>query len=141
WGYIYHPLIGILNQLFECIGLYFMTNTWIANPSINMFAVSIPIILYYIRPYLIIFISAIQNIPCEVEYTSLLDGATRFKKLKYITLPMVWTTVKIAFILAISGSLKAFDQIYIITGGGPAQSTELMATYMYNNTFMVYRYG
>ncbi|HLR24157.1 MAG TPA: sugar ABC transporter permease [Pseudogracilibacillus sp.] len=141
WGYIYHPQIGILNQLLEGIGLGSWTNSWLADPSINMYAVSIPIIWNYIGPYLIIFIAAIQNIPSEVEEAALLDGATGFKKLKYITLPMVWTTVKIAIILAISGSLKAFDQIYIMTGGGPAQSTELMATYMYNNTFMVYRYG
>src|SRR5699024_2535804 len=93
------------------------------------------------RSFCIIFIAEIQNITREVEEAALLDRATGFKKLKYITLPMGWTTVKIAIILAVSGSLKAFDQIYIMTVGVPSQSTELMATYMYNNTFMVYRYG
>src|SRR5699024_2464635 len=88
-----------------------------------------------------IFIASIQNIPSEIEEAASIDGATGFRKLFNITLPMMWTTIMVAVVLAISGSLKAFDQIYIMTGGGPAQSTELMATYMYNNTFLIYRYG
>src|SRR5699024_9575287 len=84
-----------IKSILEGIGLGSWTNSWLADPSINLYAVSIPIIWNYIGPYLIIFIAAIQNIPSEVEEAALLDGATGFKKLKYITLPMVWTTVKI----------------------------------------------
>ena len=90
---------------------------------------------------MIIFIAAIQNIPSELEEAADIDGATGFQKLIHIILPMMWTTIKIAIVLCISGSLKAFDQVFVMTGGGPAQSTELLATYMYNNTFMIYRYG
>src|SRR5699024_2932581 len=114
---------------------------WLSNPSINMYAVSVPIIWNYIGPYLIIFIAAIQNMPAEIEEAALLDGATGWKKLIYIILPNMWTTIKVVIILCISGSLKAFDQVFVMTGGGPAQSTEILATYMYNNTFVVYRYG
>lgn len=58
-----------------------------------------------------------------------------------ITPLMVWSTVVVTIVLCISGSLKAFDHVIVMTGGGPAQSTEPLATYMYNSTFSVYRYG
>lgn len=141
WSYIYHPQFGIVNTVLNAIGLDSLARPWLADPSVNMYAVSIPIIWNYIGPYLIIFIAAVQNISTEIDEAAQLDGATGMKKTYHITLPMMWTTMKVAVILAISGSLKAFDQIYIMTGGGPAQSTELLATYMYNNTFMIYRYG
>lgn len=141
WGYIYNPQFGIVNSVLTSIGLESWTRAWLADPSVNMYAVAVPIIWNYIGPYLIIFIAAVQNIPSEIEEAASLDGATGFRRLYYVTLPMLWTTIKVAVILCISGSLKAFDQVFIMTGGGPAQSTELMATYMYNNTFLIYRYG
>ncbi|QGH36799.1 ABC transporter permease subunit [Gracilibacillus salitolerans] len=141
WGYIYNPQFGIVNSFLTAIGLESWTRAWLSDPSVNMYAVSIPIIWNYIGPYLIIFIAAIQNIPSEIEEAAKMDGANGAKKLFYVTLPMMWTTIKVVIVLCISGSLKAFDQVFVMTGGGPAQSTELLATYMYNNTFMTYRYG
>ncbi|MFF2890814.1 MULTISPECIES: carbohydrate ABC transporter permease [unclassified Paenibacillus] len=141
WGYIYHPQIGILNQLLETLGLDSWTRAWLSDPKINMFAVSIPINWANIGPYLIIFIAALQNISSEVNDAAKIDGAVGSKKLFYVTLPMIWDMVVVAIVLCISGSLKAFDHVIVMTGGGPAQSTELLATYMYNNTFTVYRYG
>ncbi|KAA0965090.1 sugar ABC transporter permease [Sporosarcina sp. ANT_H38] len=141
WGYIYDSQIGVVNAVLTAVGLESWTRAWLADPTVNMYAVSIPIIWNYIGPYLIIFIAAIQNIPSELEEAADIDGATGFQKLVHIILPMMWTTIKIAIVLCISGSLKAFDQVFVMTGGGPAQSTELLATYMYNNTFMIYRYG
>ncbi|SHN34664.1 carbohydrate ABC transporter permease [Gracilibacillus kekensis] len=141
WGYIYNPEFGIVNAFLETVGLETWTRAWLSDRSVNMYAVAIPIIWNYIGPYLIIFIAAIQNVPNEIEDAAKIDGANGLKKLIYVTLPMMWTTIKVAVVLCISGSLKAFDQVFVMTGGGPAQSTELLATYMYNNTFVIYRYG
>ncbi|MDI4649326.1 carbohydrate ABC transporter permease [Cohnella hashimotonis] len=141
WGYIYHPQIGILNFLLEQFGLGSWIRDWLGDPSINMYAVSAPVIWANIGPYLVLFIAAIQNISSEVEDAAKIDGAVKSKWLYMIVVPMIWDTIKVAIVLCISGSLKAFDLIYIMTGGGPAQSTELLATYMYNNTFEVFRYG
>lgn len=141
WGYIYHPQIGILNFLLEQFGLGSWIRDWLGDPRINMYAVSAPVIWANIGPYLVLFIAAIQNISSEVEDAAKIDGAVKSKWLYMIVVPMIWDTIKVAIVLCISGSLKAFDLIYIMTGGGPAQSTELLATYMYNNTFEVFRYG
>lgn len=141
WKYIYHPQFGILNYLLESVGLESWTRAWLSDPAVNMYALSAPIIWQNIGPYLIIFIAAIQNLPSEVDDAAKLDGAVRHRKLFYVTLPMIWNMIKVVVIMCIAGSLKAFDMIFIMTGGGPARTTELLATYMYNNTFAVYRYG
>ncbi|CDQ39022.1 MULTISPECIES: carbohydrate ABC transporter permease [Virgibacillus] len=141
WGYIYDPELGVINAVLRAVGLESWTKSWLSDPSVNMYAVAVPIIWNYIGPYLIIFIAAIQNIPSEMEEAAMIDGASGWKKLIYIILPNMWTTIKVAVVLCISGSLKAFDQVFVMTGGGPAESTEILATYMYNNTFLVYRYG
>ncbi|TCZ77116.1 sugar ABC transporter permease [Paenibacillus albiflavus] len=141
WGYIYHPEIGLINYILQQIGLSSWIQDWLGDPSINMYSVSMPIIWANIGPYLIMFIAAIQNIPSEVEDAARIDGAVGAKRLYLVVIPMIWNMIKVAIVLCISGSLKAFDLIYVMTGGGPAQSTELLATYMYNNTFNIYRYG
>lgn len=141
WGYIYHPQIGILNFLLEGIGLDSWKKSWLSDPKVSMFALMVPIIWNYIGPYMIMFIAALQNISPEIEDAAQLDGVGPVRKLFAVTLPMIWDTVKVAVVLCISGSLKAFDLIYVMTGGGPAHSTELLASYMYNSTFNVYRFG
>jgi len=141
WGYIYHPQIGILNFLLENMGLASWKKAWLSDPKISMYAIMVPIIWNYIGPYMIMFIAALQNISPEIDDASQIDGVGPVRKLFVIILPMIWDTIKVAVILCISGSLKAFDLIYVMTGGGPAHSTELLASYMYNNTFNVFRYG
>lgn len=141
WGYIYHPQIGILNFLLEGVGLESWKKAWLSDPKVSMFALMVPIIWNYIGPYMIMFIAALQNISPEIEDAAQLDGVGPVRKLFAVTLPMIWDTVKVAVVLCISGSLKAFDLIYVMTGGGPAHSTELLASYMYNSTFNVYRFG
>lgn len=141
WGYIYHPQFGIANYVLEMLGLESWTRPWLSDPKVNMLAISIPINWANVGPYLVIFIAALQNISPEIHDAAQIDGSTGWNKLTQITLPMVWSTVVVTIVLCISGSLKAFDHVIVMTGGGPAQSTELLATYMYNSTFSVYRYG
>lgn len=141
WSYIYHPQIGILNLLLDKVGLGTWKHAWLSEPKYAMYMLMVPLIWNYIGPYLIMFIAALQNIPGEIDDAAKLDGASPSRKLFAITLPMIWDTIKVAVVLCISGSLKAFDLIYVMTGGGPAHSTELLASYMYNNTFTVYRFG
>ncbi|MBD8497811.1 carbohydrate ABC transporter permease [Paenibacillus arenosi] len=141
WSYIYQPQIGLLNGILSFVGLEEWNRAWLSDPSIAMWMIAIPIIWNFIGPYLIMFLAALSSIPQELNDAAAIDGATRTRRLFSITLPMIWDTIKVAIVLCISGSLKAFDLIYVMTKGGPAHATELLASYMYNNTFNVYRYG
>jgi raffinose/stachyose/melibiose transport system permease protein len=141
WQYIYHPQIGILNFLLDALGLGSWKLQWLSDPNIAIWSLTPPLVWSFVGLYLIIFISALQNIPGDIHDAARIDGATGVRKLVSVTLPMIWGTIQVAIILCISGSLKSFDLVYVMTKGGPAHATELLATYMYNSTFSSYRYG
>lgn len=141
WQYIYHPQIGILNFLLDALGLESWKLEWLSDRKIAIYSLIPPLIWSYVGLYLIIFMSALQNIPGEIHDAAKIDGVSGARKLVTITLPMIKNTVQVAVILCISGSLKSFDLVYIMTKGGPAHASELLATYMYNSTFTTYRYG
>ncbi|MFW5433008.1 carbohydrate ABC transporter permease [Paenibacillus apiarius] len=141
WSNIYHPQTGLLNAALSAAGLEDWRRAWLSEPGIAMWMIAIPIVWNYIGPYLIMFLAALHSIPAELDDAAHLDGAIGLRKLGLITLPLIWDTLKVAIVLCISGSLKAFDLIYVMTNGGPAHATELLASYMYNSTFTVYRFG
>jgi raffinose/stachyose/melibiose transport system permease protein len=141
WSTILNYNIGILNRVLIFLGLENLALNWLGDPKIAMYTVSAVIIWQFIGLHMIIFLAAIQNIPGEIGEAADIDGASEIRKLFSITLPMLWPTVMTAVVLCISGSMRSFDLVYVMTQGGPANATELMATYMYNKTFEVYKYG
>ncbi|WP_066191463.1 MULTISPECIES: carbohydrate ABC transporter permease [Gracilibacillus] len=141
WRMIYNSEYGLLNNFLEGIGLGFLQQNWLGNPSWAMVAVCLTIIWQFVGLYFIIFLSALQTVPGEILEAADLDGASEWQKTRHIILPSIRHIILISIILCISGSLKTFDLIYVMTSGGPANSTEVMATYMYNKTFEGLRYG
>jgi multiple sugar transport system permease protein/raffinose/stachyose/melibiose transport system permease protein len=91
--------------------------------------------------YMIIYLANLQKISPSVLEAAQIDGASETQMLGRIILPSMIGTIATTAILAISGSLKAFDLIYAMTGGGPAHFTEVIAIYMYTSTFKYYKYG
>lgn len=141
WGMMYNSRRGLFNQLLTAIGLDEWTQNWLGDPKWAMISVCITIVWQFVGLYLIIFLAALQNIPREIFDAAEIDGASGFKQTIYITLPMIWETIIVAVILCISGSLRTFDLIYVMTSGGPGHATEVMAMYMFDQTFSSTRYG
>jgi raffinose/stachyose/melibiose transport system permease protein len=141
WGMMYNSRRGLFNQLLESVGLGQFTQNWLGDPEWAMISVSITIIWQFVGLYLIIFLAALQNIPREIYEASEIDGASGFKQTFHITLPMMRDAIIVAVILCISGSLRTFDLIYVMTSGGPGHSTEVLAMYMFDKTFSSTRYG
>ena len=90
---------------------------------------------------MIIFIAGLQTIPPSMIEAAIIDGATERQILGRIILPQMVNIIFTTAIFAISGSLKSFDLVFAMTGGGPAHYTEVIAIYMYVNTFKYYKYG
>jgi raffinose/stachyose/melibiose transport system permease protein len=141
WGMIYNQDAGMLNWLLRSIGLESWIKPWLDDPDIVMYSVTVPIVWQYIGFYLIIFLAAMQSINSEVYEMAELDGATGFKKMLHITLPLLNPTIKIAVMLCIAGNMKAFDSIFVMTGGGPGSSSTVMAQYAYDTSFKAYKLG
>jgi len=141
WSTILNSQVGIVNTILNNIGLEKFAHDWLGDPKYAMYTVSAVIIWQFIGFYMIIFLAALQNIPEEIMEAANIDGAGEVRKLFFITLPMMWDTIMAAVVLCIAGSMRSFDLVFVMTQGGPAHATELMATYMYNKTFSIYRYG
>lgn len=141
WNMLLNSEFGFVNQLLKMIGLGSLAQNWLGDPKLSMISVCVTIIWQFVGLYLIIFLAALQNVPGEVLEAAQIDGASGWKRTVFITIPMIWDTIILAVILCISGSLRTFDLIYVMTNGGPAHSTEVMAIYMYEKTFSSMKYG
>lgn len=140
WLKIYHPTNGILNSLLESLGVA-NPPAWLAEPSLVLLALFIPILWQYAGFYILIYYAALKNIPASLEEAAKIDGANAFQIAFKIKLPLVMEVVKVTVVLAVVGSLKYFDLIYVMTDGGPNGASEVMASYMYHTAFRTYDFG
>ncbi len=140
WLRIYHPTNGIVNSFLESIGI---TNppAWLAEPSLVLFALFIPILWQYAGFYILIYYAALKNIPASLVEAAKIDGATSFQIAFRIKLPLIMEVIKVTIVLAVVGSLKYFDLIFVMTDGGPNGASEVMASYMYHTAFRAYDFG
>lgn len=113
----------------------------LGNPKTALMTVIMVIAWQFVPFYMVYCMAAYTNISLDVYEASLIDGATKGQYFWRIALPLLMPSVKSAAILSMVGSLKYFDLIYVMTGGGPGTATELMATYMYKNSFSQFNMG
>lgn len=106
-----------------------------------LYAVICVVAWQYTPFYMVFFLAGYSNINIDIYEASIIDGATRGQYFSYIALPILRPVISTACILSLIGSLKYFDLIYVMTGGGPGTATELMATYMYKMSFSNFRMG
>ncbi|MCM3595484.1 sugar ABC transporter permease [Metabacillus idriensis] len=139
WMLMLDPLNGIINQLVSLFG--FENVEWLSQSHTAMFAVLLVIIWQFSPFYMILFKAAIVGIPEELYEAAEIDGANAFTKFFRITFPLLMPTIVSSSILAIVGSLKAFDIFYVMTGGGPNHGTELLGTYMFKQAFINFNMG
>lgn len=137
WNIIYLQ-DGLLNTVLNKLG--FLSGTWFSWPNYLgsgnvMLAVSIPLVWQFIGYYMVIMFSAIAGIDSEIFESAEIDGANGFQKALYITMPLIKNTLLVCLTLCISGNMKAFDNIYVMTSGGPGSASMVMAMYGYNTSF------
>lgn len=129
---IYNHRNGLLNEILVKLG--FERIVWLTEKS-SLYMVAIPTIWSYVGFYFVIILTAIGKIPDDFYEAAKLEGVTGFQRLTRITIPLIITDLKTCLVLAITGALKIFELVYIITRGGPARSSEVLGTYMYQKAF------
>lgn len=140
WIKVYNPSNGILNAILMNLGVK-NPPAWLADPSLVLLAIFIPILWQYAGFYILIYYAALKNIPESLIEAAKIDGATPTQIALKIKLPLIKEVVVVTVVLAIVGSLKYFDLIYVMTGGGPNGASEVMASYMYKLAFSSYDFG
>jgi multiple sugar transport system permease protein len=135
WGF-YSPQIGPLNPLLQGLGLinepilFFVTHT-------NALAATVFLIVWkFVGLYMLILLVGLQSIPTEVYEAAAIDGAGRWQTLRRITLPLMRPSLALALILSVTGSLLAFDQFYLLTKGGPDNTTVTIVQLIYQQAFV-----
>lgn len=140
WIKIYNPTNGMLNQILVMIGID-NPPAWLADTSLVLYAIFVPILWQYAGFYILIYYAALKNIPESIIEAARIDGATPLQVALKVKLPLVMGVVKVTIVLAVVGSLKYFDLIYVMTGGGPNGASEVMASYMYKLAFSSNNFG
>ncbi|MEC5186841.1 sugar ABC transporter permease [Geobacillus thermodenitrificans] len=140
WLRIYHPSNGMLNKFLMSLGVDDPPN-WLADPKIALYAIFVPIIWQYAGFYILIYYAALKNIPSSIIEAAVIDGANPWQIAYKIKLPLIAGVIKVTIVLAVVGSLKYFDLIYVMTGGGPNGASEVIASYMYQKAFRSFNFG
>lgn len=139
WSFMYEPKNGFLNSILNIFGFEsqrFLSSTTYALPSIV--AVSVWLVVGY---NMIIFLSALKEVPKELYEAADIDGASSIQKFFFITLPQIKNTSVFIIIVTTIGSFQVFDQIQVMTNGGPARSTEVTVFRIYDQAFTMYNFG
>lgn len=135
---IYKYEYGLLNYIITLFG--YDKQVWI-TPKTAIFLTLIPVLWQYIGFYFVIFLTGISKIPEDIYESAMLDGITPVKKIIYITIPMLKDVLISTIVLVVSGCFRVFDTVYVITKGGPMNSSQLLSTYMYQMAFEKYNGG
>ncbi len=141
WGFIYDPNIGALNELLRILGLSSWRHAWLSDEKIVIYAIAAVHIWVGIGQSVVLFVAGLQNIPQDVLESAALDGATSWKQLVHIIIPMLRPTTLIVLVLTTIGGFKSFDFVYVMTGGGATHSSEVLSTLLYKEAYAYSDFG
>lgn len=138
---IMNPTNGALNQFFRAIHLDGLALNWLGDPKIALISVIIVNIFQWMGFSMVTYYAGLMSLPDDVYEAAKIDGAGFWRTTFSITLPMLKGTTNVLIILGIVGSLKTFDIVKLLTGGGPGRSTTVMNTYLYEKAFKDFNAG
>ncbi len=141
WLKIYNPSYGILNVVLRSIGLESWAKIWLGEVETALGAAFIPTLWQYVGYHMLLMYAAIKSVPTEYREAAMIDGASEGQINRYIVIPYIKPILKVCTIFAVTGSLKSFDLIYVLTNGAPLHSTEVPSTLMISMLFLRNRYG
>ena len=138
---IYDPNFGPINGILNGLQLQGLARDWLGDPALSLLSVIAVVCWQNIPFYMLLFLAGLSNMPGELKEAAKLDGASESVLFWKITLPFLSGTIRTGVILSLIGSLRYFDLVYVMTGGGPSGSSEVMATYMYRTVFSSFNIG
>ena len=135
WAWMYNPTQGFINKVLESLGLDSWTHAWLAEPKTALYAVFVAALWQGVGQPMVLFLAGLQTIPADPYEAAIIDGAKQYQSFWYITLPLLRETFIIVIATTMIASMKVYDIIYGMTGGGPAESTQVLSSWMYYQTF------
>ena len=133
--------VGIINYILKCLGLISQNVDWLTSPKTAMFAVIAANVWIGIPFNTILISTGLTTIPQELYESASVDGATSLQQLVKITIPLLRPTIESVLVLGFIYTFKVYDLIYVMTEGGPVNSTHLLSTYSYKLSFDLFKYS
>ncbi|QWW71502.1 carbohydrate ABC transporter permease [Rhizobium sp. WYJ-E13] len=141
WKWMYDPFFGLFSQILTSWGMQTWIKDWLGNKDIALYSVFIAYLWQTVGFSMVLFLAGLQNVSQTLVEAARIDGAGRWAVFKHVTLPALRPTITIVLVLSIISSLKAFDIVYGLTGGGPAQSTQMLALWAFTQAMQIFDFG
>ena len=139
FSWLFNPYYGLINHFLSLFGI--QGPAWLSSTEWAMPAVILVSVWKTAGYYMVIYLAALQNIPPELYEAASIDGADRWKQIRHITIPLISPTTFFITVMCTMSSLKVFEQVYVMTKGGPANSTLTINLLIYRNAFEYLRMG
>jgi raffinose/stachyose/melibiose transport system permease protein len=135
WQWIYHPLFGVLNSVLDSVGLDSLSRGWLADPHAALYAVLVAAIWGATGFCFLILHAALQNVDMSTVEASMIDGASWFQRARNVIIPQIAPQLTMVTAVTLIGGFAVFDIVFVMTGGGPGNASEVLATYTYKTAF------
>lgn len=141
WQFILNPSTGLINMALEAVGLESWKQQWINGPKLSPYMFGLMGAWAGLGFYVTLWNAGIRSISTDVLEAGLIDGTTRWQQVRYLILPMLKDTTGAITLFIVTGGLKTFEYVDILTGGGPLYKSETIVSYMYTQIFTNTQYG
>nr|WP_263327679.1 sugar ABC transporter permease [Neobacillus sp. Marseille-Q6967] len=135
WQLLYNPEVGLVNGVLKALGQAEWARSWLGDSEVAIYAVVAVSQWQYTGYMAMLFLIAMQKIPFEYYEAAMIDGASRIKTFFNITVPQIREMLLVGSVITVIGAFKVFDEVYIMTFGGPGRSTEVLGTMLYRSAF------
>ena len=141
WLKIYNPDYGLLNRFLDAVNLGQFKHVWVGEVSTALGSIIVPTIWQYIGYHMLLMYAGVKGVSTDLREAAMLDGATKWQVDRYVVIPIIKPIIRVSVIFAVTGSLKSYDLVRILTEGGPFKSTEVPSTLLEEMIFLRNRFG
>ena len=142
WSFVFHPNVGIINKILGAVGLESLQRSWLGDSKTALWCIAFTLLWQAAGYYMVMHIAAMDGISPEIYESATLDGASAWRKLVSITMPLMKDIIGITFVLALSGTINlSFVLSQVMTGGGPNGASSVLLQYMYTQGFVNGNFG
>ena len=142
WSCVFHPNVGIVNKILGAVGLESLQRSWLGDSKTALWCIAFTLLWQAAGYYMVMHIAAMDGISPEIYESATLDGASAWRKLVSITMPLMKDIIGITFVLALSGTINlSFVLSQVMTGGGPNGASSVLLQYMYTQGFVNGNFG
>lgn len=141
WKWIYHPDMGPLGPFFRSIGLDFLAQGWLGDSNTALTALAIAGAWVGYGFCMVLFLAGLASVDPMLYDAARVDGANRWQQFRYVTIPGIANTLNVVVLIIFINTVRVFDFVYVTTNGGPIDSTQVLGTLIYDETFVNLRVG